>query len=996
MKGESWSSRFDQIFDVAIVGGGYAGFAAALRLSALGQRVLLVDRRGDLVWESGRAFALQAGALADPLWTGFVEDVAGRGGAAGDFIDGAIAEVVATTTLVSRGVNLLYYAYPVDVERDGTNVAGLIVATRSGLRRIAARQWIDATERGDLLRLLSPHLKSRQPAGWQAYLYLQHPNWGDLPGLLPTAWPNQRCVVLDLKSDRAWRKAIIPALQALPASAQQAILSHCSVEPLPCYDAGDAVVGDVGNVACAAAAMASQATQTLADRFALGLSAASRLGELPAHEVTADELRKPITPPPPSSRITTEVLVAGAGTGGAVAAIAAGRSGAKVTCIDPMPFVGGIGTGGGIHMYYFGVVGGLQQEIDRNVKQAMTSAGRTLSGGPFNPEAKKIVLERMLREANVDLQTDLFLYDVECQNGRVVRAFSAGPDGPVEIVARAWIDATGDGDLCVRAGASFTLGRQGDGLLHAYSQSAGALRERHDGIALQILNFDAGWCDPGDPEDLTRARIAGISHYLRDRYDAMARPTYIAPAIGLRQSRQIETDYLLQLDDLIRQRRFEDVVGFTGCHYDNHAVDYQFESDEALFWVWALQCWHEPIGCEISYRMLLPRGLRNVWIASRALGVSQDAHHCTRMQRDIQRVGEVAGWAAAIAVADAGEVDIRRIPYAALRQRLEATGALDARSAVDPNAFGDAYELESAASDATSASIAAGMRDRLGESLAMLDAARSGAGIWWLYRHPELAAQAVRQRLGHSDPRVSWLAACVCAMWGEATAEPRLLKAIESQEYGFDESELIRGTRCSQAIRPDNDRRVAPRWLVAAAMLRRCGTLRCLPALEKLSRRSPLPLDVRTTIATTLERLAHRGQIGDVDRALAILERLEETPITDTRSIPARPVGALVLGSDHGAHTWPLTHLPKGSGDWWASAIAATTEDHGWQADLALARARIAMGLPAGHLINRRLHDDRVLVRRCFGQLTKALREDRHSALTAEGETELFSGAASR
>src|SRR5690606_29046373 len=105
------------------------------------------------------------------------------------------------------------------------------------------------------------------------------------------------------------------------------------------------------------------------------------------------------------------------------------------------------------------------------------------------PLAKRIVLERMMRDAGVRLVTGAAIYDVGCDEGRVTHATATGPDGPIEIHARAWIDATGDGDLCVLAGAPHHFGREGDGLPHAYSQAAGSLRIRHDGVAIQMLNF---------------------------------------------------------------------------------------------------------------------------------------------------------------------------------------------------------------------------------------------------------------------------------------------------------------------------------------------------------------------------------------------------------------------------------------------------------------------------------------------------------------------------
>ena len=45
--------------------------------------------------------------------------------------------------------------------------------------------------------------------------------------------------------------------------------------------------------------------------------------------------------------------------------------------------------------------------------------------------------------------------------------------------------------------------------------------------------------------DLTRARRHALQHYWNERFDAASRLAYIAPVIGLRNSRLVEGDYVL-------------------------------------------------------------------------------------------------------------------------------------------------------------------------------------------------------------------------------------------------------------------------------------------------------------------------------------------------------------------------------------------------------------------------------------------------------------------
>lgn len=61
-------SYFQRIFDVAVYGSGYGAYAAAMQLHQAGRRVLLVNREPDVLWESGRSFAMESGTLDAPAW----------------------------------------------------------------------------------------------------------------------------------------------------------------------------------------------------------------------------------------------------------------------------------------------------------------------------------------------------------------------------------------------------------------------------------------------------------------------------------------------------------------------------------------------------------------------------------------------------------------------------------------------------------------------------------------------------------------------------------------------------------------------------------------------------------------------------------------------------------------------------------------------------------------------------------------------------------------
>lgn len=940
-------------YDTIIFGAGYAGFAAALASHRAGRRTLLVDRRAALLGESGWAFATGTGRSTEPLWQEWRQRLdRHRAPAAGD-CDGAIAEVLATAWVAEEKLPVLYYAAPAAVERSGSGlVTAVIVATKAGPRRLCARQWIDATDDGELAVLLIEGWHRPIPQAQTLTLFFRHTRATALPSLdfpvpgelpdgttlrwAPGGWPGEQLLSIRLGGDCPQpRQAWLPSLRALHAAVADdlkgAVLTHGSVVPWKTFAATrDRLINArplPDNVWFAGAS-----GTTLAEKFESGLRASlalTKIASAPSCDLSA---ARPLPAAVSLRQQDADVVVAGLGTGGAMAAIAAGRQGAKVFGFETMPFPGGVGTGGGLHVYYFGVKGGLQEELDQRVRALMPLFGSTAQVGGFHPEAKKLVLDAMLAEAGVTVCCDTQLHTVRQWDGRVESAMLATRAGPLTVRAPVWIDATGDGDFAAAAGARFRLGRCGDGLLHAYGQSSGRAELSHGVARLHIINFDAGFCDPTDVQDITRARLSGVLQYVQDSYGPEARPTYIAPVLGVRQSRHIQTDYTLTLDDLIERRRFPDAVSYTGCHYDNHARDYEFETDDAAFWVWVCQQWYGRLACEIPFRVLLPEGLKNVVLACRAAGVSEEAHHSVRMQRDMQRLGEVAGEAAALAIHC--KEDLRSLPIARLQRRLAASGAIQVGESGDTS-FGRSAGSDYFQTDA-------------GRIASWLDELRGGpatAALWHLYRAGDAARPHIVPLLASAEATVSWRAAAVLAMWHDERAEPRLLHAIRTRE----------DDRARDITRPQQEWFYISRWYAAITLLKRCLTVRSLPLLEELAADPQLALNPRNAVALAVGALAGRQPLSLVARLRveALLRRLLATPAPHAVRSPQ--------GSPLGATEPPSVPRP--------TDLRPVIEDYTWQLHLAVARARVALGLPPQAEAWRFLDDERAIVRRAFDKL---------------------------
>ncbi|MBN1675855.1 MAG: FAD-dependent oxidoreductase [Kiritimatiellae bacterium] len=371
---------------------------------------------------------------------------------------------------------------------------------------------------------------------------------------------------------------------------------------------------------------------------------------------------------------TCDVAVVGLGTAGALALIAAAREGMTAVGLEALSFMGGVGTGGAINYYYWGTQGGIQDELDAACRElepryAPFDPNRA---NRFHPDVKKYVLEDAARRAGAAMLYRAKLTGVFMEGERVVGVQAITARGARNIRSRVVIDASGDAQACAAAGCRCRLGREFDGQPQPYSAPRGTLNT--DG-SVGHANFDAGYVDPRNAEDLSRAICLGHGLHLRDRYEAEpARLLWLAPLLGIREGRFVECEETIAFADVIGERARERVVMQMNSHHDNHAKDWAFESDVAREWTTVCGFWGRRLLAQVPYGALVPRGVDGLLVAGRCISLDHDSAQSFRMQRDMQKTGEIAGVAAALAVRD--NCAVRDVPYAKLKRKLEASGCL--------------------------------------------------------------------------------------------------------------------------------------------------------------------------------------------------------------------------------------------------------------------------------------------------------------------------------
>ena len=188
-----------------------------------------------------------------------------------------------------------------------------------------------------------------------------------------------------------------------------------------------------------------------------------------------------------------EVIVAGGGPAGIIAAISAARNGAKTLLIEQNGYVGGTAATGLPLLSFHNnrgeqIVSGTPWELISRLMEmeeavVVRIAGKAATMGsahgsalyeggaefiaqsvPVRPEAFKYTAWEMLRDAGVELLLHTYVSDVVRSGRQVNGLIVENKSGRQEIPADRIVDCTGDGDVAFLSGASFEKGRPGDGL----------------------------------------------------------------------------------------------------------------------------------------------------------------------------------------------------------------------------------------------------------------------------------------------------------------------------------------------------------------------------------------------------------------------------------------------------------------------------------------------------------------------------------------------------
>ncbi len=424
-----------------------------------------------------------------------------------------------------------------------------------------------------------------------------------------------------------------------------------------------------------------------------------------------------------------DVVVVGAGPAGHAAAVSAARNGCSVTLLERYHHLGGMASGGmvlvlddmvneGNEIVTTGIVSEFVERLERQEAAVYPPAEdcqtnwemwqkwsrwgcidfhKAMMPQPiihavaFDPDGWKRVSLDMVRDSGVNLRTHSWFSSVLMEGGKITGVIAQTKLGLQAIRAKIVVDATGDLDVGVSAGAEYTTGqyivttvfRLADvdtDRAEAFEYENPEEYKRIDREARRVIGGAWGmwwlktplpgivWCNcphmPGydglSVEDMVaseyegRQRMMNLLDFARKNVVGFENAKMLGAAeqMGIRQTRLLQGEYVVTKDDVKSRRYFKDTV----CRGRDYYT---------------------------PYRALLPKGIDNLIVAGRHYSVDSDAQKLSREIPPCMAQGEASGIAAGLAVE--GDLALRDVDYQQIQKRMRAQGA-DPGDQPSPNA----------------------------------------------------------------------------------------------------------------------------------------------------------------------------------------------------------------------------------------------------------------------------------------------------------------------
>jgi hypothetical protein len=430
-----------------------------------------------------------------------------------------------------------------------------------------------------------------------------------------------------------------------------------------------------------------------------------------------------VTTPEISAKIVsrTDVVVVGGGPAGIAAAVSAARNNVSVALVERYSYLGGLASGGMVlllddmHNDTEISVRGLGMEIiDRMHRKGLCvyppendrdPSVRTtqemwekwsrwgvfdfhrpephpiIFAASFDPDGFKQAALDMVGEANINLRLHSWFKSSLVEDGRITGVLVQSKEGTQAVLGDIVIDATGDLDVAVSAGAQYsedsfivsTVSRIGGVDTDTAEQFQYRQAERFEEIEREAKKIigrtwqywwlktplpGVVWCncphlkgfDGTKVADLTaaefesRRRMQELLIFVRKNMPGFEAAYFVdfAPQTGVRHTRMLKGEYIVTKQDVAKRVHFPDTV----CRGRDYYT---------------------------PYRALLPVEVNQLLVAGRHYSSTPQAQKVSREIPPCMAMGEAAGVAASLAVSS--DIFVRDVDVRLIQKKMCAQGA---------------------------------------------------------------------------------------------------------------------------------------------------------------------------------------------------------------------------------------------------------------------------------------------------------------------------------
>ncbi|MHB8899901.1 MAG: FAD-dependent oxidoreductase [Thermoguttaceae bacterium] len=435
----------------------------------------------------------------------------------------------------------------------------------------------------------------------------------------------------------------------------------------------------------------------------------------------------------------TDLVVAGGGTTGGPAAVAAARSGIKTIVLEQLYELGGVQTAGMICGYYYGNQRGFTTVIDEEVK----------AKGRYRSQAKAEWYRAAVREGGGEVWFGSMAVGAVVEGKKLRGLVVVTPQGQRGVVlAKAVIDATGNADVAAAAGEETEF--------YLPDELIG------QGVGMAVIRLGAGGHN-NDFSYLDDTDASDLSFFgLRTRQMTEA-GWDVSQLVNSRERRRLVGVYQMTAIDFLTARTFPDTIVQHRSRFDLHGW-----ASGDFFWTKEIRAAnHVTLEANAPYRALLPKTLDGLLVVGLGMSADRDAMSILRMQADLQNQGYAAACAVRLALAEGCE--LRNVPLKTLQRQLVERGVVPEHVLTDT----DSYPIHDSLLKLASHHVRFGYE-----------------GLPFLFADPERAKPCLREKYAelstHSsgrDPEVSLVYAHVLAVLGDPVGEDELIAWVGANDW---------------------------------------------------------------------------------------------------------------------------------------------------------------------------------------------------------------------